>query len=153
MSVLDGLVRTTAMMCYISMSIIKNVLPIGNHSDKIILYPGIILCMCPANEGRHYIVTSSLIGWAQTQNDPKPPDPMMTKFTDTKKDRQFDNFVITDGNKSCHNDNLCAISDDKVVKLMVFCFYWMHICFTRPQWVSPCCNDSFLREHKKKYLQ
>ena len=26
--------------------------------------------MCPANERRRYIVTSSLIGRAQTQNDP-----------------------------------------------------------------------------------
>ena len=26
--------------------------------------------MLPANEGRRYIVTSSLISWAQTQNDP-----------------------------------------------------------------------------------
>ena len=31
---------------------------------------GIILCMRPANERRRYIVTSSLIGWAHTQNDP-----------------------------------------------------------------------------------
>ena len=30
----------------------------------------IILCMGPANERRRYIVTSSLIGRAQTQNDP-----------------------------------------------------------------------------------
>ena len=30
----------------------------------------IILCMCPANERRRYIITSSLIGWAHTQNDP-----------------------------------------------------------------------------------
>ena len=30
---------------------------------------GIILCMRPANERRHYNVTSSLIGWAHTQND------------------------------------------------------------------------------------
>ena len=35
-----------------------------------ILMAGIILCMCPANERRRYIVTSSLIGWAHTQNDP-----------------------------------------------------------------------------------
>ena len=32
--------------------------------------PGIILCMRPANERRCYIVTSSLIGWAHSQNDP-----------------------------------------------------------------------------------
>ena len=31
---------------------------------------GINLCMHPANERRRYIVTSSLIGWAHTQNDP-----------------------------------------------------------------------------------
>ena len=31
---------------------------------------GIILCVCPANGRRRYIVTSSLIGWAHTQNDP-----------------------------------------------------------------------------------
>ena len=31
---------------------------------------GIILCMSPANERRRYIVTSSPIGWAHTQNDP-----------------------------------------------------------------------------------
>ena len=31
---------------------------------------GIVLCMGSANERRRYIVTSSLIGWAHTQNDP-----------------------------------------------------------------------------------
>ena len=31
---------------------------------------GIILGMGSANERRRYIVTSSLIGWAHTQNDP-----------------------------------------------------------------------------------
>ena len=31
---------------------------------------GIILYMLPANEKRCYIVTSFLIGWARTQNDP-----------------------------------------------------------------------------------
>ena len=32
--------------------------------------PAIILWLCPANERWRYIVTSSLIGWAHTQNDP-----------------------------------------------------------------------------------
>ena len=31
---------------------------------------GIILCARPADERRRYIVTSSLIGWVHTQNDP-----------------------------------------------------------------------------------
>ena len=33
-------------------------------------YTGIILWMRPANERRRYNVTSSLIGWAHTQNNP-----------------------------------------------------------------------------------
>ena len=33
-------------------------------------YTGIILGMDSANERRRYIVTSSLIGWVHTQNDP-----------------------------------------------------------------------------------
>ena len=38
---------------------------LGHHCNA-----GIILCMRPANERRCYIVMSSLIGWAHTQNDP-----------------------------------------------------------------------------------
>ena len=33
-------------------------------------HAGIISCMCQANERRCYNVTSSLIGWAHSQNDP-----------------------------------------------------------------------------------
>ena len=36
--------------------------------------PGIMLYMHPFNE-RRYIVTSSLIGWTNTQNDPWEPIP------------------------------------------------------------------------------
>ena len=32
--------------------------------------PGIILCLGSANERWRYLITSSLIGWAHTQNDP-----------------------------------------------------------------------------------
>ena len=35
-----------------------------------IIYTGTMLYMHPANERRHYSVTTSLIGWAHTQNDP-----------------------------------------------------------------------------------
>ena len=34
------------------------------------IYAGIIVCMRPANGRRRYIVTSSPIGWAHTQNNP-----------------------------------------------------------------------------------
>ena len=34
----------------------------------VLMFTGIVLCMCPANERRRYIVTSSLIGWAHSQN-------------------------------------------------------------------------------------
>ena len=36
----------------------------------LVRYQGIILCLAPANERRCYIVTSSLIDWVHTQNDP-----------------------------------------------------------------------------------
>ena len=54
------------------------------------LQTGIILYMCPANERRRCTVTSSLIGWAHTKNDPcsghgwcqtgakSLPEPMLT---------------------------------------------------------------------------
>ena len=44
-----------------------------NTDIEIYLYTtttGIIFCMRPANERRRYNVTSSLIGWAHSQNDP-----------------------------------------------------------------------------------
>ena len=37
-----------------------------DRTDYNDMLPGIILCMRPANERRHYIVMSSLIGWAHT---------------------------------------------------------------------------------------
>ena len=46
---------------------------IGTQNEKETKYTsqsGIKLCMCPANERRRYIVTSSLIGWVHSQNDP-----------------------------------------------------------------------------------
>ena len=53
-------------------------------------HPGIILWMRPANERQRYIVMSSPIGWAHTQNDPcSPPFPVakniwITLVLDTK---------------------------------------------------------------------
>ena len=37
---------------------------------KMFPFDDVIMYMCPANERRRYIVASSLIGWAHTQNDP-----------------------------------------------------------------------------------
>ena len=39
------------------------------YSAPALYKSGIILCMRLANERRRYNVTSSLIGWAHTQND------------------------------------------------------------------------------------
>ena len=39
-------------------------------STCLLFSHGFFLCMRPANEGRHYIVMSSLAGWTHTQNDP-----------------------------------------------------------------------------------
>ena len=50
--------------------------PEGAKQNTVVITPfvfivlGIILCMRPTNEGRRYNVTSSLIGWAHSQNDP-----------------------------------------------------------------------------------
>ena len=41
---------------------------ISNDFSSDPIYAGIIVCMCPANERWRYTVTSSLIGWAHTQN-------------------------------------------------------------------------------------
>ena len=41
--------------------------PVRSHVKKS---SGIVLCMHPANDRWSYIVTSSLIGWVHTQNDP-----------------------------------------------------------------------------------
>ena len=48
----------------------KNVnLQILHPNSVIALATGIILCVCPTKERQRYIVASSLIGWAHTQND------------------------------------------------------------------------------------
>ena len=46
-------------------------------SPRVTYHPavGMILCIRPANEGRRYTVTPSLIGWAHTQNDHWPVCP------------------------------------------------------------------------------
>ena len=40
------------------------------NTIKLRAEAGIVLCLCPANERRRYIVTSSLIGWAHAQDSP-----------------------------------------------------------------------------------
>ena len=42
------------------------------HNSQINSLPSGIMCMRPANERRRYNVTSSLIGYAHTQNNPWP---------------------------------------------------------------------------------
>ena len=72
---------------------------------------GVILCMCSANERRRYNVTSSLIGWAHSQNDPCdgitwcPPHNTLTHHKNV-------------GNRiySCHNQ------DEQKCNAQ----YWMH---------------------------
>ena len=38
--------------------------------NTFLLGAWIVLCMRPANERQRYIITSCVIGWVQTQNDP-----------------------------------------------------------------------------------
>ena len=71
------------------------------------------------------------------------------------KDCQFDNFVITGNTISCHNYGVT--SDEKLVKLTIFCFQWEGChndnswCFQwwqrwhhnslHSMYVSPCFNE------------
>ena len=43
---------------------------VPQYSADLEVYPGIILCMCPANGRQRCNVMWTLIGWAHTQNDP-----------------------------------------------------------------------------------
>ena len=48
---------------------------------------------------------------------------LLFEYSLKTKDRQFDDDVVTDGTVSCHDDNFWgAINDDKIVKLITFCF-------------------------------
>ena len=60
---------------------------IGKHwpSHLKATFPGVILCMCPANERWRYNVTSSLIGCARTKNDPCIPRDFSFKMTGDRK--------------------------------------------------------------------
>ena len=49
---------------------VLEILPGGKQGPILFLIAGFILCPRPANERRRYIVTSSLIGWVYSQNDP-----------------------------------------------------------------------------------
>ena len=47
-----------------------NTIQYNNVLQHDTIWPGMILCMRPANERRRYIVASSPVSWAHTQNDP-----------------------------------------------------------------------------------
>ena len=59
--------------------------------------PGNILYMCPANERQRYNVTSSLIGWTHSQNDPWGHRLDLVLSTDDadQRDYQFNLGYIT----------------------------------------------------------
>ena len=69
---LDILVNLHVLKCLCDKSVFVFQMAWCQFSVRVITLPcpGIILCMRPANERQCYIVTSPLIGWAHTQNDP-----------------------------------------------------------------------------------
>ena len=69
---LDILVNLHVLKCLCDKSVFVFQMAWCQFSVRVITLPcpGIILCVCPANERWRYIVTSPLIGWAHTQNDP-----------------------------------------------------------------------------------
>ena len=87
---------------------------------------GIIFLMRPANEKRRYILTSSLIGWAHTQNYPR--------FSDRQKTQGDSNDVWL-------TENIKAET-----KLIIFCRQHFHKHFLEWKWLcvfiqaSPNCS-------------
>ena len=59
----------TAGCCYVVTDDKVGILTTLMHIN-IFIHAGIILCIPPANERRCYNMTSPLIGWAHSQNDP-----------------------------------------------------------------------------------
>ena len=75
---------------------------------------GIILSMGSANESRRYIVTSSLIGWAHTQNDPwaKQRSSVCASLTMVWTIAAL-NAQITTENRSCYDANFVFTSSTR----------------------------------------
>ena len=76
---------------------------------------------------------------------------MKRKYPLMTKGRQFDNFVVTGGTVSCHNDNLQCHQWQQIVKLTIFCFqcpsfwrdihHWVHL---KVKWRLPMsCSRCF----------
>ena len=70
-------------------------------------YVVIILGMCSANERRRYSVTSSLIGWAHTKNDPCRND-VITRYA------WYINKQFYSNHNSCPWSNSCSLSWSKI---------------------------------------
>ena len=71
----------------------------GIETTGHLIPSGIILCLCPANEKQHYIVTLSPIGWAHTQNYPYTLSSQLSYM-------------------------VCI---DSILKIKMFTWYWNHI--------------------------
>ena len=78
---------------------------------------GIIMCRCPVNERRRYNVTSSLIGWAHSQNDP-----CSVKY--------FFKVCFTVSNHNSGLEQDCSISSVSTVEILQSCTnssIWMYV--------------------------
>ena len=71
---------------------------------------GIIMCMRPTNQRRHYTVTSSLIGWAHKQNDPRSWPPWWSPITMTSHGRHE---VLNHRLFHCLFNSLCRLASKK----------------------------------------
>ena len=92
-----------------------------------IITPGIILHIRPANERRRYNVTSSLIGWAHTQNEPNH----WCLYTERQLPRfyfaWFGPVTVYPTRQYCYNKRCCFV--DSVVLLLYIASIWIH-CFS-----------------------
>ena len=129
-------------------------------------YAGIVLWMRPANEGRRYIVTLSVIGWVLSQNDPWVWDSLFQKviaFNTLRARQNGRHFTDSFFKCICFNekvwisitipsklvpkgqiDKIPALVEimawrrpgDKTLSEPLLVRLPTHICVTRPQWVN-----------------
>ena len=80
------------------------------HTEQFSRHSGIMLCICPTNERRRYIVTSSLIGWAHTRTDPwHLKYCWCTTITRNANNAPGFSFVIKVADMWFDCDNICVI--------------------------------------------
>ena len=84
-------------------------------------YPGIILWMHPANEKQRYIVTSPLIGWPHTQNDP-----CVCTTISMENTYDFINLHICRLAQDCSNSSTLVMESSQSLAYFIYHVYFVY---------------------------